>query len=52
MDVTQGSAHKDRPIKDEAEDIILYTYLLIADLMSVGEDKNPIDSAEIIDKII
>lgn len=34
-DLTQGGAHKERPIKDEAEDVVLYTYLVIADLMDI-----------------
>ncbi|HYT41617.1 MAG TPA: hypothetical protein VEP90_04685 [Methylomirabilota bacterium] len=33
--LTQGSAHKERPILEEAENIVLYTYLLIADLMEI-----------------
>lgn len=35
FDLTQGGAHKDRPILDEAEDVVLYAYLIIADLMSI-----------------
>lgn len=34
-DLTQGGAHTDRPTLEEAEDIVLYTYLIIADLMSI-----------------
>ena len=34
-DLTQGGAHKERPQKTEAEDVILFTYLAIADLMDV-----------------
>ncbi len=32
-DLTQGPAHKDRPIIDYAENVVLMTYLLIADLL-------------------
>lgn len=35
--LTQGSAHQDRPILEEAENVVLYTYLLIADLMEIFE---------------
>jgi hypothetical protein len=31
---TQGAAHKDRPILEEAQDIVLYTYFAIAEIMS------------------
>ncbi|MFH1749829.1 MAG: hypothetical protein ABH837_02990 [bacterium] len=37
-DLTQGSAHQKRPSKEEAEDIVLYTYLLISDLLSYYKD--------------
>jgi hypothetical protein len=40
MDMTQGGAHNDRPTREEAEDVILYTYLLIADLMAIYKEKN------------
>jgi hypothetical protein len=31
--MTQGPAHKDRPSQEEAESIVLYTYLNISELM-------------------
>lgn len=33
--ITQGGAHQYRPLLNEAEDIVLYTYLIIADLMEI-----------------
>lgn len=36
--LTQGSAHQKRPIKEAAEDIVLYTYLLVSDLLSYYEE--------------
>ncbi|MFZ2975397.1 MAG: hypothetical protein WA055_02060 [Candidatus Moraniibacteriota bacterium] len=33
--LTQGGAHKERPQKNEAEDVILFTYLAIADLVDI-----------------
>lgn len=38
-DLTQGSAHKDRPNLIEAENIVLYTYLVVADLMEIYKEK-------------
>lgn len=38
-DLTQGGAHKERPQKSHAEDVILFTYLAIADLMDVYSEK-------------
>ena len=38
--LTQGSSHKDRPIIEEAENIVLYTYLIIADLMEIYQERN------------
>lgn len=35
--LTQGGAHKERPLLEEAEDVVLYTYLLIADLMEIHQ---------------
>lgn len=35
VDITQGSAHKDRPLLTDAENIVLYTYLIIAELLEV-----------------
>lgn len=40
-DITQGKAHQDRPLKHEAEDIVLYTYLIIADLLEIYNQRNP-----------
>ncbi len=36
---TQGSAHKDRPSLAEAENVVLYTYLIIADLLEIYNNK-------------
>lgn len=33
--LTQGSAHKDRPLQVEAEDVVLYTYLIVSELMEI-----------------
>lgn len=35
VDLTQGGAHKDRPEKDMAEDVVLYTYLLLGELAGI-----------------
>ena len=35
IDMTQGGAHKDRPSQTEAENIVLYTYLVISDLVEI-----------------
>ena len=40
-DLTQGSAHKDRPTREDAENAVLYTYLIIADLMELYNERNP-----------
>lgn len=41
MDLTQSGSHQGRPLKDEAEDVVLHTYLVIAELMQIyaQEDK-------------
>lgn len=38
-DITQGSAHKETPALIEAENIVLYTYLLISDLLELYAEK-------------
>ena len=43
--MTQGGAHKDRPTQEEAEDVILYTYLLLADLMAIYKEKKLDDTS-------
>jgi hypothetical protein len=35
MDLTQSGSHQGRPTKDEAEDVVLHTYLLIAEFMQL-----------------
>lgn len=40
-DITQGGLHTERPVLKEAENVVLYTYLLIADLMDIYKDANP-----------
>lgn len=47
-DMTQGGSHTDRPPLEEAEDVVLYTYLLIADLMAIYKKTMP--KQEITDK--
>lgn len=39
MDLTQGAAHKDRPLQKAAEDVVLYTYLAIAELLGMYREK-------------
>lgn len=39
-DMTQGAAHKQRPTIDDAEDAVLYTYLVVAELMGNYLQKN------------
>ena len=39
MNMTQGGARQDRAKKEDAEDVILYAYLLIADLMIIYEER-------------
>lgn len=39
--LTQGGAHQDRPEKVLAEDVVLYTYLILADLMNIYSERNP-----------
>jgi len=39
IDSTQGSAHKDRLNLIDAENIVLYTYLMIADLLEIYSNK-------------
>lgn len=40
-DMTQGGAHQERPVLEEAEDVVLYTYLIIADLIVFYKDITP-----------
>lgn len=40
MDLTQGSAHQSRPLLTEAEDVVLNTYLVIAELMQLYSEHN------------
>ncbi len=40
VDLTQGGAHQSRPLKKQAEDVVLYTYLVIADLIEIYNEKN------------
>lgn len=35
IQATQGGAHRNRPILIDAENVVLYTYLIIADLMEI-----------------
>lgn len=47
--LTQGSAHQNRPLKKEAEDVVLYTYLVVADLVSIYNEKNGQTSQALVD---
>jgi hypothetical protein len=40
MDLTQEAAHQGRPSRSEAEDVVLYTYLVIAELMQIYTQHN------------
>lgn len=40
VNATQGGAHKDRPMRNEAEDVVLYTYLLVAEVMELYPSEN------------
>lgn len=40
MDLTQGGAHQGRPLLTEAEDVVLNTYLVIAELMQIYTENN------------
>lgn len=35
MDLTQAGSHQGRPAREDAEDVVLYTYLAVAELMQV-----------------
>ena len=35
IDATQGSSHKDRPLLADAENVVLYTYLMISELLEI-----------------
>ena len=48
-DLTQGPAHRERPTREETENIILYTYLCISDLMELYQKRNSITADEILD---
>lgn len=40
MDLTQGGSHQDRPKKEIAEDVVLYTYLLLGEFAEVYLQNN------------
>lgn len=40
MDLTQGGAHQNRLLLTEAEDVVLNTYLVIAELMQLYSENN------------
>lgn len=48
MDLTQAGSHQGRPVLSEAEDVVLNTYLVIAELMQIHQDHT---RAELIDKM-
>jgi len=39
MDLTQGGAHFDRPEKEKAEDVVLYTYLLLGEIAEIYKSR-------------
>lgn len=39
--ITQAAAHQGRPLQKEAEDIVLYTYLIIAEIMEIYASRQP-----------
>lgn len=39
MNLTQGGAHQDRPQKEGAEDVVLYTYLLLGEIAAIFESR-------------
>lgn len=39
MDLTQAGAHQSRPVKEEAEDVVLHTYLIISELMQIYSEQ-------------
>lgn len=46
MDLTQGGAHQGRPVLNEAEDVALNTYLVVAELMQVYTENNKTELLE------
>ena len=40
VDYTQGGAHADRPELEKAEDVVLYTYLVISELIEVHKQRD------------
>ena len=38
--LTQGGAHTDRPTREQAEDVVLYTYLIVAELLNIYKEDN------------
>lgn len=46
MDLTQGGAHQGRPVLNEAEDVVLNTYLVVAELMQVYTENNKTELLE------
>lgn len=45
-DLTQGAAHKLRPLLNEAEDIVLYTYLVVSELMEAQATETQINKTK------
>jgi hypothetical protein len=43
--LTQGGAHKTRPTLDQAEDVVLYTYLILSELMVFHDTKTGVDNS-------
>jgi len=39
MNLTQGPAHHDRPTKEKAEDVVLYTYLILGEIAEIYQNR-------------
>lgn len=48
MDLTQGGAHHDRPSKEKAEDVVLYTYLLLGEFAEVYKSRASMEKGDAI----
>lgn len=52
-DATQGPAHAVKPSQDDAEDVVVYTYLLVSDLMKIKANRlDPINPETAIDESV
>lgn len=46
MDMTQGGSHQKRPEHSEAEDVVLHTYLIVAELMQIYAEEDEKEKTE------